>query len=1036
MFSKSISATLWAIVLITSIGQAQFYEYQLDKVFPNQDEVPYNGIHGVVVDQQNKVWITPFYARLDEDLNERRNEVYIYNENGTFASFSPIHAVATGDSLLRLGPLTGINKGMDGNIYVMTHGFRTTASASDAVIGGVWNQRRSFLIVINPTNGETIEVVDITYMRTETASHAPNRPAVTADGYVAVSFVFPGSPIVILDPSNNWEVINTVTNDKTGFSRTLEISADGRKIFNPQTEPHADGAPAGHVQVLEGSIRGSYTVGNPILIGTNPGAAARYQNTDVIYFSGAGIGNTPDASEPYLSYRYYGYSISKDEIINEFDWNYGEDTIWRIPRGLAFSADGNYAYLASFTSLSGNLQRFKKGNAIDYIPNQSSKQIFSLDINVSDTNSNSKALRIGTKSDATFGYDVAYDQFAPPAPPLGAFDARITSNGEDFYTNFYPTNEQRLEWLITVKPSTNGLPLTLQWDPQALMDSIEGETCVPKNACFGELMLVDAINGGFVNVDMTKSSSVTITESFITQLKIVKTTVDFSATIRVSDTGGNSMNLGIGTTAGAKAGFDLNLDQYAPPSPPTGAFDARIRTATDDFLKNILPTTVITSEWVIVFAASTGNGPVTLSWDPLELPQEGQMLLMDVINQQFVRVNMRNQSSYTVTVEGLTQLKVVHQLTSSYERQYNAGWNLVGLPLEIQHEAYQDLFPGTLPSTLFSFANGYQTQNRLQSGKGYWLRFTNASTITFAGTPIAGKTIALNAGWNLISGLSETVALASVSDPGNILVNGTLFEFTSGYRLATELQPGLGYWVRANVSGNIELSAGAPSKSRPQTPDLSAFDRIEIVHGERQESSSFYFGKTYPSGYTVENFSVPPAPLAGIMDVRFEGGTWVNDQSNPMLLAQNLQEGSALRIHPAPDLDAVIQYQVIQHANDGRQTTSIVKGSESVILSQATQRIEIQRLGDELPVEFTLDQNYPNPFNPTTTIRFGLPESADVSLEIYTVLGQRVMTLVNENRSAGWHTVSFNGAGLSSGVYVYRIQAGGYVSTKKFMLVK
>jgi hypothetical protein len=52
------------------------------------------------------------------------------------------------------------------------------------------------------------------------------------------------------------------------------------------------------------------------------------------------------------------------------------------------------------------------------------------------------------------------------------------------------------------------------------------------------------------------------------------------------------------------------------------------------------------------------------------------------------------------------------------------------------------------------------------------------------------------------------------------------------------------------------------------------------------------------------------------------------------------------------------------------------------------------------------------------------------------VLGQRVMTLVNENRTAGWHTVSFNGANLSSGVYLYRIQAGGMVQTRKLMLVK
>lgn len=90
----------------------------------------------------------------------------------------------------------------------------------------------------------------------------------------------------------------------------------------------------------------------------------------------------------------------------------------------------------------------------------------------------------------------------------------------------------------------------------------------------------------------------------------------------------------------------------------------------------------------------------------------------------------------------------------------------------------------------------------------------------------------------------------------------------------------------------------------------------------------------------------------------------------------------------------------------------------------------------EAPVSFTLDQNYPNPFNPTTNIRFGLPEAADVTLEVYNMLGQRVDVLVNENRSSGYHNITFDGSNLSSGVYIYRIQAGNYVETRKLTLIK
>lgn len=99
----------------------------------------------------------------------------------------------------------------------------------------------------------------------------------------------------------------------------------------------------------------------------------------------------------------------------------------------------------------------------------------------------------------------------------------------------------------------------------------------------------------------------------------------------------------------------------------------------------------------------------------------------------------------------------------------------------------------------------------------------------------------------------------------------------------------------------------------------------------------------------------------------------------------------------------------------------------------------VQKTGEERPVmptEFGLYQNYPNGFNPTTQIRYALPRDAHVKLEVYDLLGRLLVTLVNGDQSAGYKSVEFDGSGLPSGVYIYRITAGEFTAVTKMILVK
>ncbi len=90
----------------------------------------------------------------------------------------------------------------------------------------------------------------------------------------------------------------------------------------------------------------------------------------------------------------------------------------------------------------------------------------------------------------------------------------------------------------------------------------------------------------------------------------------------------------------------------------------------------------------------------------------------------------------------------------------------------------------------------------------------------------------------------------------------------------------------------------------------------------------------------------------------------------------------------------------------------------------------------ELPIEYSLEQNYPNPFNPSTTIKYSIPEEGIVKLAVYNMLGEEVATIVNASQKAGRYEVNFNATGLSSGVYVYRIEAANFTASKKLMLMK
>jgi hypothetical protein len=139
-----------------------------------------------------------------------------------------------------------------------------------------------------------------------------------------------------------------------------------------------------------------------------------------------------------------------------------------------------------------------------------------------------------------------------------------------------------------------------------------------------------------------------------------------------------------------------------------------------------------------------------------------------------------------------------------------------------------------------------------------------------------------------------------------------------------------------------------------------------------------------------------------------------------------------------PSLLGVIYPSVLSLATApiGAGGTHVIAGTFllGVWRRPASEIMSVQLASSDIPAQSRLEQNYPNPFNPTTRIPFMVRESQIVSLKVYDVLGREVATLVNESLTPGSYEVTFDAAGLASGVYIYRLRAGDFAQTRKLVV--
>jgi hypothetical protein len=359
----------------------------------------------------------------------------------------------------------------------------------------------------------------------------------------------------------------------------------------------------------------------------------------------------------------------------------------------------------------------------------------------------------------------------------------------------------------------------------------------------------------------------------------------------------------------------------------------------------------------------------------------------------------------------------------------NDQWKLVGMPLKSGDKA-------TVPANtkVISFNGAYQVTQSLFIKNGFWVKKAVADSIKFDGSAFTSTSFSLDAGWNLIGGIADTIAASSIEDPDNILNDTPIYEYSnSSYNdNVTEILPTTGYWIHADQAGDIELSISDGSGSSGKRPLANAgesFDKIEFRQGNK--SQIFYLADGPVEKHTRDRFRMPPVAPNPTLDVRTtDGFRLAGGKLTKLKLSTSAYP---VKVSLPGSSGAIYTLKAVA----GRDTVhyNLSSGSDAVI-RRGFDEFFIENSASELITEHELLPNYPNPFNPSTNIKYKIASESKVSLTVYDVLGRRVRTLVNEVQEPGVYTQTFDARSLSSGTYFIRIQADNFNSVRQMTLIK
>lgn len=408
------------------------------------------------------------------------------------------------------------------------------------------------------------------------------------------------------------------------------------------------------------------------------------------------------------------------------------------------------------------------------------------------------------------------------------------------------------------------------------------------------------------------------------------------------------------------------------------------------------------------------------------------------------------------------RLKIVKGVSEFVRYTANGLWKYSDTLQALSSDLIDRLFKGELYlniRTKVDTLGGLRGQILLANGTTFRADLTGSQEVPQVATNAKGTaTFALtNEGLSYNVTVDSIVISAAHFHMGDIgaaggvvkdVINNFILNSAAGVWRTTGTQPLTADLIKALMTGKLYLSVHSPSRPMGElrgqillnggwgfSAHMNGFQEVPGVNTAARGNASFTLT---PGGLIYDMTMTGLQPTA----VRFHKGPQGQNGSVVQSVNSTFKTKTVSDVWLTSGKDslnfdniaALLTGGIYVNAATSKYSSGEIRGQVVKLVKDAV--VSVRNQNNTSPESFRLEQNYPNPFNPATSIKFSIPVGGFVNLTVYNMLGEKVATLLDAGMKAGSYEVRFDASHLASGIYLYRLSAGGNVSVKKMMLLK